>query len=170
MSDSTGLTKLEAQYTNGEWQAKVDNLTSQDVAFFEELKPKIQEKLNSTSSVEQKRQVLRQEYERLRGQINADPNLREAGMEKVDIAVAMRVIKEAVESGKSDNLLNRVGGVLSQSDHAPRASFADRLREWKQSMPESEYQAQAKAYIVNKFEQASQIRASLLAERDIKSL
>ncbi len=72
-------------------------------------------------------------------------------------AVAMRVIKEAVESGKSDNLLNRVEGVLFQSD---------RLREWKQSMPEGEYQAQAKAYIMNKFEQATQIRASLLAERE----
>ena len=78
-------------------------------------------------------------------------------MEKVDLAVAMRVIKEAVESGQSDNLLNRVGGVLSQSD---------RLRQWKQSMPEGEYQAQAKAYILNKFEQATQIRASLLAERE----
>ena len=116
MSDSTGLTKLEAQYTNGEWLARVDNLTSQDVAFFEKLNPKIQEKLNTTSSVEQKRQVLRQEYERLRNQIHADPNLSGAGMEKVDIAVAMRVIKEAVESGQKDNLLNRVGGVLSQSD------------------------------------------------------
>ncbi|MDJ0903555.1 MAG: hypothetical protein QNJ55_32655 [Xenococcus sp. MO_188.B8] len=157
LSDSSGSTKLEAQYTNGEWQAKVDNLTSQDVAFFEKLNPKIQEKLNTTPSVEQKRQVLRQEYERLRNQIHADPNLSGAGMEKVDIAVAMRVIKEAVESGKSDNLLNRVGGVLSQSD---------RLRQWKQSLPENDYQAQAKAYIMNKFEQATQIRASLLAERE----
>ncbi len=157
LSDSTGSTKLEAQYTNGEWLARVDNLTAKDVAFFEKLNPKIQEKLNTTSSIEQKRQVLRQEYERLRNQIHADPNLSGAGMEKVDIAVAMRVIKEAVESGQKDNLRNRVGAVLSQSDL---------LKEWKQSMPEGEYQAQAKAYIMNKFEQASQIRASLLAERE----
>ena len=73
----------------------------------------------------------------------------------------MRQVKfniiESVESGKSDNLLNRVGEVLCQSDL---------LKQWKQSMPESEYQSQAKAYIVNKFEQASLIRASLLAERE----
>jgi len=59
-----------------------------------------------------------------------------------------------------------VGGLLSQSGLAPRGSEADRLKQWKQSMPENEYQAQAKAYIMNKFEQASQIRASLLAERE----
>ncbi len=95
--------------------------------------------------------------ERLRNQIHADPNLSGAGIEKVDIAVAMRVIKEAVESGQKDNLRNRVRAVLSQSD---------RLREWKQSMPEGEYQAQAKAYIMNKFEQASQIRENIRAERE----
>ena len=88
--------------------------------------------------------------------IHADPNLRGAGIEKVDIAVAMRVIKESVESGKSDNLLNRVRGVLSQSDL---------LIELKQSMPENEYKAKAKEYITQKFEQASQIRKNILAER-----
>ncbi len=166
MSDTTGSTKLEAHYVNGEWQAKVDNLTAEDVDFFQKLNPKIQEKLTSAFSIEQKRQMFRQEYERLRDMIHADQNLRGAGIEKVDIAVAMLVIKESVESGQKDNLSHRVRGVLSQSDHAPRASFADRLKEWKQSMPEGEYRALAKDYVVQKFEQASQIRENIRAERE----
>ncbi len=56
-----------------------------------------------------------------------------------------------------DNLINRVGQVLSQSD---------RLKEWKQSMPEEKYRALAKDYVVQKFEQASQIRENIRAERE----
>ena len=157
MSDTTGSTKLEAQYVNGEWQAKVDNLTSKDVAFFEELKPKIQEKLTSTSSIEEKRQMFRQEYEFWRAKVQKNPNFSNSGVEEVDIAVAMLVIKEAYKNGQKDNLRNRVGAVLSQSDL---------LKEWKQSMPEDKYRALAKDYVVQKFEQASQIRENIRAERE----
>ena len=117
--------------------------------------------IQSPNPVEQKKQQFRQEYERLRDMIHADPNLSGAGIEKVDLVIAMRVIKEAVESGKSDNLLNRVGEVLCQSDL---------LKEWKQSMPENEYPEMAKEYIVQKFEQASQIRESILANRRNQAL
>ena len=157
LSDSTGSTKLEAQYIGGEWQAKVDNLTSKDVAFFEELKPKIQEKLTSASSIEQKRQMFRQEYEGLKDRVRSNPNFQNSEIEEVDIAVAMLVIKESVKNGRTDNLINRVGEVLSQSD---------RLKEWKQSMPEEAYRGLAKDYVVQKYEQASQIRENIRAERE----
>ena len=156
LSDSSGSTKLEAQYVGGEWQAKVDNLTPQDVKFFQKLQPKIQEKLNPNPSIEEKRQLLRQEYERLRGQVKSNPHLSGAGVEKTDLAIARLVIQEAYASGQKDNLLNRVGLALSQSD---------RLKEWKQSLPESEYRTLAKEYVFQKFEQASQIRESILAEK-----
>ncbi len=165
LSDSSGSTKLEAQYVGGEWQAKVDNLTPQDVDFFQKLHPKIQEKLNPNPSIEEKRQLLRQEYERLRSQVKSNPHLSGAGVEKTDLAIARLVIQEAYASGQKDNLLNRVGLALSQSDHAPRASFADRLKEWKQSLPESEYKTLAKEYVFQKFEQASQIRENILGEK-----
>ena len=157
MSDSNGSTKLEAQYTNGEWQAKVDNLTAEDVAFFQKLNIKIQEKLNPASSIEQKRQMFRQEYQGLRDRVQKNPNFSNSRVEEVDIAVAMLVIKESVNSGRTDNLINRVGEVLSQSD---------RLKEWKQSMPEEVYLRLAKDYVVQKFEQASQIRENIRAERE----
>ena len=166
MSDSTGSTKLSAQYTNGEWQFLVDNLTAEDVSFFEKLNPKIQEKLNSTSSVEQKRQMFRQEYEGLKDRVRLDPNFHDSGVEEVDIAVAMLVIKESVNKGHTDNLINRVGEVLSQSGLAERGSEADRLKEWKQSMPEEVYRGLAKDYVVQKFEEASQIRENIRAERE----
>ncbi len=172
LSDSTGSTKLSAQYTNGEWLAKVDNLTPQDVDFFQKLNSKIQEKLNPASSIEQKRrtrmprsprhremsvQMFRQEYEGLKERVRSNPNFQNSGVEEVDIAVAMLVIKESVKNGRTDNLINRVGEVLSQSDRA---------LEWKQSMPEGEYRALAKDYVVQKFEQASQIRENIRAERE----
>ena len=156
LSDSSGSTKLEAQYVGGEWQAKVDNLTLQDVDFFQKLHPKIQEKLNPNPSIEEKRQLLRQEYERLRGQVKSNPHLSGASVEKTDLAIARLVIQEAINSGQKDNLLNRVGLALSQSDL---------LREWKQSLPDSEYRTLAKEYVFQKFEQASQIRESILAEK-----
>ena len=156
LSDQSGSTKLEAQYVGGEWQAQVDNLTSQDVDFFQKLHPKIQEKLNPNPSIEEKRQLLRQEYERLRGQVKSNPHLSGAGVEKTDLAIARLVLEEAYAAGQKDNLLNRVGLVLSQSD---------RLKEWKQSLPDSEYRTLAKEYVFQKFEQASQIRESLLAEK-----
>ena len=157
ITDKSGSTKLEAQYVNSEWQAKVDNLTSQDVKFFQELKPKIQEKLNSTLSIEQKRQIFRQEYEGLKERVQKNPNFQNSGVEEVDTAVAMLVIKEAVGNGRTDNLINRVGEVLSQSDQ---------LKEWKQSMLEGEYRARAKDYVVQKYEQASYLRENILAERE----
>ena len=109
--------------------------------------------IHSQNPVEQKKQKFRQEYERLRDVIH--PNIRIAGLEKVDIAVAMWVIKEAVESGRSDNLLNRVGEVLCQSDL---------LKQWKQSMPEGEYKKKAKEHIIQTYEQASYYRPKILAE------
>ena len=156
LSDSSGSTKLEAQYVGGEWQAKVDNLTPQDVKFFQKLHPKIQEKLNPNPSIEEKRQLLRQEYERLKGKVKSNPHLSGASVEKTDLAIARLVIQEAINSGQKDNLLNRVGLALSQSDL---------LREWKQSLPKTEYKTLAKEYVFQKFEQASQIRESLLAEK-----
>ncbi len=101
--------------------------------------------------------MFRQEYEGLRDRVRLDPNFSNSGVEEADIAVAMLVIKESVKNGRTDNLINRVGEVLSQSD---------RLKEWKQSMPEDKYRALAKDYVVQKFEQASQIRENIRAERE----
>ncbi len=69
----------------------------------------------------------------------------------------MLVIKEAYNNGRHDNLINRVGEVLSQSD---------RLKEWKQSMPEDEYRAKAQDYVVQTFEQATYLRENIRAERE----
>ena len=156
LHDSKGLTKLEAQYINGEWQSQVDNLTAEDVKVFQRMNPQIQEQLQENLTIEQKRQVLRQEYESLKGEIQAKPDFHNAGVEKKDIAIAMLVIDKEAKNPTGKNLLNLVGGILSQSDQ---------LREWKGSMPEAEYRGKAKDYIVEKFEQASQIRESILADR-----
>ena len=156
LQDSKGLTKLEAQYVNGEWQSQVDNLTTEDVEVFQGMKPMIKEQLQENSSIEQKRQILRQEYESLKGEIQAKPDFHNAGVEKRDIAIAMLAIDKEAKNPTGKNLLNLVGGILSQSDQ---------LREWKSSMPEAEYRGKAKEYIVDKFEQASQIRTSILADR-----
>ena len=113
--------------------------------------------LHSQSSLEQKKQVLRREYEELRDRVHLNPNFQNSGVEEVDVAVAMLVIKESVNKGHTDNLINRVGEVLSQSN---------RLKEWKQSLPEDEYRAKAQDYVVQTFEQASQIRENIRAERE----
>ncbi len=115
-----------------------------------------EELIQSQRTLEQEKQLLRQEYERLRTQVHSNPNHRNAGVEKVDIAIAMLVLKESAQHYQQDNLLNRVGKVLSQSD---------RLREWKQSMPENEYKAIAQEYIIRTFEKANQIRENILSAR-----
>ena len=101
--------------------------------------------------------MLRLEYEFWRDKIQKDPNFQQAEVEEIDIAVAMLVIKDSVKVGLTDNLINRVAAVLSQSDL---------LKEWKQSMPEEVYRGLAKDYVVQKFEQASQIRENIRAERE----
>ncbi len=113
--------------------------------------------IQSQNPVEQKRQMFRQEYEFWRAKVQKDPNFHSSGVEEVDIGIAMLVIKEAYKNGQHDDLINRVGEVLSQSD---------RLKEWKQSLPEGEYRALAKDYVVQKYEQASQIRENIRAERE----
>ncbi len=156
LQDAHGSTKLEAQYRNGEWQSQRNNLTVPDVEYFQEMNPKIQAQLKSNLTIEQKKQLFRQEYERLRSQVHSNPNLRNAEFEKVDIAIAMLVLKESAHNGQQDNLLNRVGQVLSQSDQ---------LKQWKESMPENEYKTSAQEYIIQTFEKASQIRENILSAR-----
>ena len=112
--------------------------------------------IQSQDPVEQKKQQLRKEYERLKREILENTNTHNLEAKKVDIVIAMRVIKEAVESGRSNNLLNRVGEVLCQSDL---------LKEWKQSLPENEYKTKAKEHLTETYKKASQIRKSILAER-----
>ncbi len=156
LQDPKGSTKLEAQYRNGEWQSQRNNLTVPDVEYFQKMKPKIQAQLKSNLTIEQKKQLFRQEYERLRSQVHSNPNHRNAEFEKVDIAISMLVLKESAHNGQSKNLLNRVGQVLSQSDL---------LREWKHSMPEGEYKTSAQKYIIQTFEKATQIRENILSAR-----
>ena len=156
LQDANGSTKLEAQYLNGAWQSQRNNLTAPDIEYFQNMKPKIQAQLQSNLTIEPKKQLLRQEYERLREQVHSNPNHRNAGIEKVDIAIAMLVLKESAQHNQQDNLLNRVGQVLSQSD---------RLQQWKHSMPENEYKAIAQKYITQTFEKATQIRENILAAR-----
>ena len=127
-----------------------------DVEYFQEMKPKIQAQLKSNLTIEQKKQLFRQEYERLRSQVDSNPNHRNAEVEKVDLAIAMLVLKESAQHNQSKNLLNRVGQVLSQSDRALA---------WKESMPENEYKASAQEYIIQTFEKASQIRENILSAR-----
>ncbi|MGK7947260.1 MAG: AAA family ATPase, partial [Xenococcaceae cyanobacterium] len=113
--------------------------------------------LHSQNLLEQKRQMFRQEYERLKCQVQKNRLFQFSGVEEVDTAVAMLVIKEAVGNGSTDNLINRVGEVLSQSDQ---------LKEWKQSMLEGEYRALAEDYVVKKYKQASYLRENIRAERE----
>ena len=148
--------KLSAQLIDGEWQPQRNNLTVPDVEYFQDMKPKIQAQLKSNLTIEQKKQLFRQEYERLREQVHSNPNHHNAEFEKVDLAIAMLVLSESAQNNQSKNLLNRVGQVLSQSD---------RLREWKQSMPEGEYKTSAQEYIIQTFEKASQIRENILSAR-----
>ena len=156
LQDPKGSTKLEAQYRNGEWQSQRNNLTVPDVEYFQKMNPKIQAQLKSNLTIEQKKQLFRQEYERLRSQVHSNPNHRNAEFEKVDLAISMLVLKESAHNGQSKNLLNRVGQVLSQSDL---------LREWKHSMPEGEYKTSAQKYIIQTFEKATQIRENILSAR-----
>ncbi|WP_036489766.1 hypothetical protein, partial [Myxosarcina sp. GI1] len=110
----------------------------------------------SQSQLEPAKQLFEKEYKGLRERVERDPNLRYAEVNKIDTAVAMLVIKEAISSNRSENLLNRVGQVLSQSDC---------LKEWKQSMPEAEYRVLAREYIVKTYERACLIRESILSAR-----
>ena len=118
--------------------------------FFQGLKPKIAEKL---AEKEAKQQGFRQEYEQLRNQVRSDPNFKNESPEKVDMVVAMLVIKN---ENNSQNQLHRVAEVLSQSD---------RVRELKKSLPMSDYLSQAREYVTEKFDSAVQLRKNLGLER-----
>ena len=143
---------LEAQKVNGQWQSKADNLTQEDVEFFQGLKPKIAEKFAEIRSMQQ---GFRQEYERLRTQVRSDPNLRNESPEKVDMRIAMLVIKN---ENNSQNQLHRVAEVLSQSD---------RVRELKKSLPMNDYLVTAQKYVGTQFESAVQARKEVAVQRQI---
>ncbi|WP_052056028.1 MobF family relaxase [Myxosarcina sp. GI1] len=108
--------------------------------------------LQSQSQLESTKQLFETEYRGFRQQVERNPQMCNAGDEKLDTAVAMLVIKEAVENNGSEHLLKRVGQVLSQSD---------RLKEWKQTMPEAEYRSVAQKYISQTYQRANQIRESI---------
>ena len=150
LSTTNGSTLLFTQYLNGQWQSKPDNLTQQDVEFFQGLKPKIAEQL---AEKEARQQVFRQEYEQLRSQVRSDPKFKNESPEKVDIGVAMLVIDN---ENNPKNRLHRVAEVLSQSDT---------VLDLKKSLQMSDYLAQAREYVTHKFESAVQARKELGLER-----
>ena len=105
---------------------------------------------------EARQQSFRQEYEQLRNQVRSDPNFKNESAEKVDLVVAMLVIRNDIAQNKSSNSLHRVAEVLSQSD---------RVLDWKKSMPMSDYLPIAREYVTEKFESAVQVRKTLGVER-----
>ncbi len=153
LDKANGSTLLETQYVDDQWQSKTDNLTSKDVEFFQGLKPMIAEQL---AEKEVRQQGYRQEYEQLRSQVCSDPNFKNESPEKVDMVVAMLVIKNDIAQNNSKNSLHRVAEVLSQSD---------RVLDWKQSMPMSDYLLIAREYVTQQFESAVQVRKTLGVER-----
>ncbi len=98
------------------------------------------------------KQLLRQEYERLNTLVRHNPNFTYAGVEEVDTALALLILKDSANRDHTDHLLNRVGKILSQSD---------RLLTWKQNLPQNEYKLKAEQYIIQKFSEANQIRESV---------
>ncbi len=150
LSKVDGSTLLEAQKINGQWQSKADNLTQEDVEFFQALKPKIAEKLAEREAMQQ---GFRQEYEQLRRQVRSDPNFKNESLDKIDMRVAMLVIKN--EDDPNDSF-DRVTEVLSQSD---------RVRELKKSLPMSDYLATAREYVSTQFDSAVQARKEVAVKR-----
>ena len=150
LEKADGSTLLQAQYVNGQWESKTDNLTPPDVEFFQDLKPKIAEQL---AEKEARQQGFRQEYEQLRGQVHSDPNYKNQSPEKIDMVVAMLVIKN---ENNPENQLHRVAEVLSQSD---------RVLDLKKSLPMSDYLSQARGYVNHKFDSAVQVRKELGLDR-----
>ncbi|MDJ0534774.1 MAG: hypothetical protein QNJ70_20215 [Xenococcaceae cyanobacterium MO_207.B15] len=150
LSTTNGSTLLEAQRINGQWQSKPDNLTQQDVEFFQGLKPKIAEQL---AEKEVRQQGFRQEYEQLRSQVRSDPKFKNESPETVDMRVAMFVIDN---ENNPKNRLHRVAEVLSQSDT---------VLELKKSLQMSDYLATAREYVTHKFDSAVQLRKTLGLER-----
>ena len=112
--------------------------------------------LNPSLSVEQKRQIFRQEYERLREIVDSDPNFANKETGDKDLAVAMLILRAEAENPTGESLITRVGKVLSQSDQ---------IREWKSTMPENEFRSKVKEYIMTKYKQASYLRENIRAER-----
>ena len=151
LSSANGSTLLEAQKVNGQWQSKPDKLTSQDVEFFQGLKPKIAEELAEKESIQQ---GFRQEYEQLRRQVRSNPNYRNESPEKIDMRVAMLVINDAENSGTDS--AERVFGVLSQSDT---------VLDFKKSLQKSDYLRTANEYVNHKFKSAVQARKNLGLKR-----
>ena len=149
LDKANGSKLLETQYIDGQWQSKTDNLTSKDVEFFQNLKPMIAEQL---AEKEARQQEYRQEYQQLKSQVRSDPNFKNESPEKVDMVVAMLVIKNNIAQNNSKNQLQRVAEVLSQSD---------RVLQWKQSMPMSDYLGKAREYVTQQFESAVQVRKTL---------
>ncbi len=108
-----------------------------------------------------KKQIFRQEYEKLREIVDLDPNFTNKEIGNKDLAVTMLILKAEALHPTGEKLLNRVGKVLSQSDL---------LREWKRSMPENEFRAKVEGYIIGKLNEASKIRESLLNTRKSQAL
>ncbi|MGH2416672.1 MAG: hypothetical protein ACRDEA_23835, partial [Microcystaceae cyanobacterium] len=101
-------------------------------------------------ALERQKQLYRLAYEELSRQVRPIPGFENSPTEKVDIGVAMFVLIESEDP-------NEVGRVLSQSD---------RVREWKKSLPEDEYQAKFITYIVETQAQAQ----NLLRQQDSQRL
>ena len=64
---------------------------------------------------EARQQEYRKEYEQLKSQVRSDPNFKNESPEKIDMVVAMLVIKNNIAQNNSKNQLQRVAEVLSQS-------------------------------------------------------
>jgi hypothetical protein len=109
---------------------------------------------DSQKELEAKKQIYRQQYLELVSQVKANHSFQEASIEKIDLAVAMLILKDNEQATR-----NQVGKILSGSEQ---------LAHWKGLLPESEYKAIASQYIINTYEQARQLREEILSTRQSK--
>ncbi len=112
--------------------------------------------LLSQNPVEEQKWLARQEYEQLSSQVLALPNFDRASPQEVDTGVAMFVIKNSIAENSEEKYSSKVFQVLAQSDT---------VLNWKKSMPDHEYQALAKQYVVDIFNTAVRTRESMIQEQ-----
>lgn len=152
MKDVQGSIKLEAKYDQQRWHSRINTLTESEIIVLQEMIPKLQHQLNeSKQTLEQQRQNFREEYQRLKNQvIEKNPHYHSEN-KKLDTAVATLIVAKVIAQSSVDenSKFKQVGQVLSMSD---------RVLTMKQTMPEVEYRAKAKEYIIQIYQEASLIR------------
>ena len=69
----------------------------------------------------------------------------------------MLVIKNSIEQNSAEHPCGKVFKVLSQSE---------RVLDWKKTMPDNEYRALTKQYVVDTFNTADSAREAILEQRE----